>query len=263
MWRIYLRLFVRYWKMNVARESQYRANMISVFVVGIFEALLTIFPMLLIYSYTDSLRGWSAGEAIALTGLFRVGLGIYMMVAGNGLAQLSSDVEDGKLDLLLIRPVSAQFIITFRFFSLPQITNIAIGAAIFAIGLSRSDLHYTGSGWLQASLLFVCGLVLVTCAISAGSYLAFRTTTIEGLPWMLYDVMEMGRYPVSFYPFAARAFLTAIMPVAFVTTLPMQAIRDSDRWLVVFGALAFAALAVLALLWWWHNNVRHYSSASS
>lgn len=249
--------------MNFARETQYRANFFSVAIVGVFEALLTILPMLMLYSYTDSLRGWSAGESIALTGLFRLALALYMMFVGNGLSMLSEEVQEGKLDLLLIRPVSAQFMVTFRYTSLPQVVNALIGLLIFVIGLSRSDLHATALGWLQAVLLFGCGLVLVVCAISAGSYLAFRVTTIEGLPWVLYDVMEMGRYPISFYPFAARVFLTAVMPVAFVATLPMEAIRGGMGWTTVGIAIGFAALGVVALRWWWGNNVKHYASASS
>lgn len=259
----YFRLLRRFWAMNLARETHYRANFFSIVIVGVFEAIITLFPMFLLYSYTDSLRGWSAGETIALTGLFRMGLAIYMMVAGNGLAQLSEEINEGKLDLLLIRPVNTQFMITFRYVSLPQLSNVAIGALIFGIGLSRSPIQFSLIGWLQALILFACGLVLVTSAISAGSYLAFRTTTIEGLPWVLYDGMEMGRYPVSFYPFGARIVLTWIMPVAFITTVPIESMRGDRSWAGMVGAIAFTTAALVALRWWWNTNVKHYSSASS
>lgn len=259
----HFRILLRFWTMNIARETQYRANLISVFVVGILEAILTILPLLLLFSFTDSLRGWSMGESIALSGLFRMAFALYMMLAGNGVASLSEDIEEGKLDMLLVRPVSPQLVVTFRYFSLPQVNNLAIGVLLLVIGLAKSDLMFSLSGVTQAAALFLCGTVLIGCAISAGSYLAFRVTTVSDLPWLLHDIMDMGRYPITFYPKGVRFFLTAIMPVAFVTTFPIDALRGNTSWGIVVLAVMFSIVALLGLRWWWDDNVKRYSSAGS
>lgn len=80
---------------------------------------------------------------------------------------------------------------------------------------------------------------------------------------VLQDVAEMGRYPISFYPGAVRVFLTGVMPVAFVTTFPIDALRGSVGWEMCAIAVAFATFALMGLRWWWNNSVRHYASASS
>lgn len=138
-----------------------------------------------------------------------------------------------------------------------------IGLAVFAIGMSQSTLVLTANGVVQAIIVFASGVVLFSAAILAGSYIAFRATTIEGLPWMLQDIAEMGRYPISFYPAGVRVLLTGIMPMAFVTVMPMDALRGAIGWETSAMAVGFAGVALVGVRWWWNNSVRHYSSASS
>lgn len=249
--------------MAIARETQYRANFIALAVVGIVETIVTVLPMLLLFGFTDVLSGWTQSEAIALVGLYRIAISFYEMVAGNGVLKLSSDVNSGDLDLLLIRPVNAQFLVTFRYVSLFQIVNVMIGLLVFGIGISQSTVAFGWQSLLQTLMIYSSGLVLLGSIVSAGAYIAFRATTVEQLPWAVMDIAQMGQYPISFYPGPVRSVLTIIVPVAFVTTFPMDALRGSVGWGMCAIAVAFAGAALMGLRWWWNNSVRHYASASS
>lgn len=260
---MYFKLLRRYWQLAIARETQYRANFIALGVVGILETIVTILPMLLLFGFTDVLDGWTRGETIALVGMYRIAISLYELIAGNGVLKLSSDVNSGDLDMLLIRPVNTQFLITFRYVSLFQIVNVMIGLLVFAIGVSQSSLMFSWQSLLQTALIFASGLVLMAVIVSAGAYIAFRATTVEQLPWAVMDIAQMGQYPISFYPAPVRSVLTMIVPVAFVTTIPMDALRGSLGWGMCAVAIAFAIAAIVALRWWWSNSVRHYASASS
>lgn len=263
MFRIHLRMLGHFWRLCIARETHYRANFMALAMVAFVETLMTILPMLLVFSYADEVSGWSRAESIALVGLFRISLSLHELMASGGAYRLSMDIRRGDLDLILIRPVNAQFYVAFRYVSLPHLVNAIIGMTVFAIGLSQSDIRVSPGGIAQAAIIFVCGLVLFNAAILGGSYIAFRATTVDGLNWMLLDVAGMGRYPVSFYPVAVRVFLTGVMPVAFVTTFPINALRGAAGWEMCTIAVAFAAMALFGLRWWWNNSVRHYASASS
>lgn len=263
MIRVYLKMIAHFWRLCIARETHYRANFFALSIVAIVETAMTVLPMLLLYSFTGDVAGWSQAESIALVGLFRTALAIHELIASGGAYRLSYDIQHGDLDLILIRPVNAQFYTAFRFVSLPQLVNVLIGMLVFVVGMIQADIHPSGIGMMQAIIVFVCGLVLLNAAILGGSYIAFRATTVDGLNWMLQDVAGMGRYPISFYPRAVQIFLTGVMPVAFVTTFPINALRGSLGWGMVVIAITFATVANLALRWWWGNSVRHYASASS
>jgi ABC-2 type transport system permease protein len=81
---------------------------------------------------------------------------------------------------------------------------------------------------------------------------------------MIFSSMyEAGRWPVGFYPRWLRFMLTFLIPVAFATTVPAQALAGRLSLDKLAGAYALAAaLAVLSRIFW-RVGVRRYSSASS
>jgi ABC-2 type transport system permease protein len=60
-----------------------------------------------------------------------------------------------------------------------------------------------------------------------------------------------------------RAFFTFVVPVAFLTTVPAEAIlgRATGPWLLAGGAVAAGSLVVSR--WFWQFALRFYTSASS
>ena len=74
---------------------------------------------------------------------------------------------------------------------------------------------------------------------------------------------EAGRYPISVYRGAVRIFLTFIVPIAFITTIPAAALVDKldPAYAVYSVALALILFALGA--WFWRFALRSYSSASS
>lgn len=72
-----------------------------------------------------------------------------------------------------------------------------------------------------------------------------------------------ARFPVTAFPVPIRTFLTFVLPVAFVTTVPAQAMTDT-----LTPGLALASPLVAALLFtltrlFWRKAVASHTSASS
>jgi ABC-2 type transport system permease protein len=80
---------------------------------------------------------------------------------------------------------------------------------------------------------------------------------------VLRGFLEAGRYPMVAYPTAYRFFFTFVVPVAFLTTIPAEAMlgRSDVIWLLGAGVLAIALL--LAANLFWQFALRFYTSASS
>jgi ABC-2 type transport system permease protein len=83
------------------------------------------------------------------------------------------------------------------------------------------------------------------------------------LDTVLHWFLDTGRYPVSFFKGWVRLFFTFILPIAFASTFPAQALRgDVDVAMLLVGVV-LACLALLGSSRFWNYGVRHYSSASS
>jgi hypothetical protein len=123
--------------------------------------------------------------------------------------------------------------------------NVGIGeAAAFAAALAAGGV-----------IVYSFWLILAT--------LAFWFVRVENMLQFFSSMYEAGRWPVGFYPRWLRFMLTFLIPVAFATTVPAQALAGRLTWQTLAGAFALAAaLAILSRLFW-RVGVRRYSSASS
>jgi ABC-2 type transport system permease protein len=138
-----------------------------------------------------------------------------------------------------------------------------MGLALVAYAGHLAGLRWSAGNAALAALLCLCGLVaiyalrfmLVTCA--------FWLVNVKTLHDLLHPVFQVGQYPVGFFKGWVRVVLTFVVPVAFATTFPAQALLGTlDPRLVPLG-LILAATALFASHRFWHVAVRHYTSASS
>jgi ABC-2 type transport system permease protein len=103
-------------------------------------------------------------------------------------------------------------------------------------------------------LLYTIWFGIVTCSFWL---VQISTSTL------FYSLFETGRYPVTFFRGLVRAVLTFVVPVAFATTFPVDALLGrADLRLLLIGLL-LAAFGLIATHKFWNYAVRHYSSASS
>ena len=75
--------------------------------------------------------------------------------------------------------------------------------------------------------------------------------------------MEAGRYPMVAYPAVYRFLFTFIVPVAFLTTVPAQAMLNRSELTWIFGAAILAAILFGFSIIFWRFALRFYTSASS
>ncbi|MEO0708703.1 MAG: ABC-2 family transporter protein, partial [Cyanobacteria bacterium J06649_5] len=80
---------------------------------------------------------------------------------------------------------------------------------------------------------------------------------------VLRSLLEAGRFPVEGYPAVYRVFFTFIIPVAFLTTVPAQAMLGRSEPIWLLGSALLAAALFQASRAFWRFALRFYTSASS
>ncbi len=257
------RLWRACFALALVRETQFRVNILTTVVIGLVQIGIGLIPILLLYSFTSEVRGWSQADVIVLLGVQGTLSGLIGMFVIRNMWAMTDYVTKGELDLLLIRPVNAQFHVATRWIRPDQAFNVATGLIVAAVGVARGDASPGALDLVQATIVFLAGFVLMTCAWTALSYLAFWTDSVATVIMFFGDVLQAGRYPVTFFPVAVRVLFTALVPLAFATTFPAQAITGGVSWWLVAGSVAFAIVAVALLRLLWNRAIRRYSSASS
>jgi ABC-2 type transport system permease protein len=195
--------------------------------------------------------------------MFQVSMSILWLAVQANMSRMSGYIREGELDMILIRPVSAQFYVTLRWVKPAEVFMVLAGLAVTAIGLSQAGRSPDLTDLAQAAALLACGAVLLTCVWSAFVYLAFWFTSVEPIPMVVQDVMGAGRYPLAFYPAAVRVLLGFVFPVGFASTFPVEALAGRASWWLVPAGIVLSGVALWLLRAYWRYAVRFYSSASS
>lgn len=261
--RRHLRIWRRFLTQAIVRETHYRASIIATTLVGLFQLVIALVPVFLLYSFTDDINGWSRGDVIALGGIYQATVAMLWFGVEPNMGRLSDAIREGELDLILIRPVSGLFYVMLRWIKPAEIFMILAGLGVAVIGLAQGGSRPDATGVVQAGLLMACGLVLISCAWTAIVMTAFWFTSTSPAAMVVNDLIFTGRYPLAFYPTAIRLFLSFVFPVGFAATFPAEALTGRGSGNVVLAGVALSTLALLLLRAWWRFGVRFYSSASS
>jgi ABC-2 type transport system permease protein len=259
--RRYLRTLSLFWRTSVAAEMEYRSNFLLACLASLGNLVGSVFGLFLFYRGDYTFEGWAWEESILVLGVFTLLTGFTSTVLTPNLNRIVQQVEDGTLDFVLLKPMDSQLWVSLRQLSPWGAPDVAFGGALVLystvqLGLPAGTL-VLGALPLLAGLAILYGLWFFLASMSIWFVKVYNATEV------LRGLLDAGRFPMSAYPAAYRFFFTFIVPVAFLTTVPAEAVlgRGDLRWLG--GAALLAVGLLLASRFFWRVALRSYTSASS
>ena len=257
----YLRLWRRFFVAALMRQLEYRGHTLLMVLGELGEQAILLVTYLVIYRYADEVAGWTADEALLLLGVFWIYSGIWSGLIGCNLRLLAEQIQEGTLDQLLVRPVSAQFLVSCRLVEWWDLTRSVTGAIVLAYAGQRLGVVWS-PGAVGAALVFAAsGFALVYALRFTIAACTFWVVRVSELYSLLDSVNEVARFPVTYFQRPVRDVLTYVIPVAFVTTFPAQALLgEADLRLLPVG-VGLAVAALWASNRFWRYALRHYASA--
>jgi ABC-2 type transport system permease protein len=259
----YLRLLFVFFRVGVLGELAYRAN----FFVHLFESALELGTALaglaVVFSHTSTLGGWRPVEVVALVGVYFLVSGAIRMLIQPSMEQLVEAVHEGTLDFTLTKPEDAQVLASIQRVEVWSVTDVVLGFVVLVAALVR--LGTTVGLWEAVGFAVALGAggIIVYSFWLILATLSFWFVRVENMLEIFQSMYEAGRWPVSLYPRWLRFILTFLVPVAFATTVPAQALAGRLTWQTLAGALALAVLMLAVSRAFWRMGLRRYSGASS
>ncbi|MCC5602728.1 ABC transporter permease [Nostoc favosum] len=257
----YLKVLRLFWSAAIAAELEYRINFFIATLSSLGNLAGSLFGLFLFYRTGYTFSGWSWEAALVVLGIFTLLQGFSATFLASNLNRIVRHVQEGTLDFILLKPIRSQFWLSTHTLSpwgLPDIIfgSIIIGYAGKRLGVGIDD-YLLGVLPLLFSFVILYSLWFMLGAMSIWFVKIYNVTEV------LRGLLEAGRYPIAAYPTAYRFFFTFVMPVAFLTTVPAQALlgRSEISWLI--GAAILAVALFFASTWFWRFALRFYTSASS
>lgn len=247
-------------------EAQYRANLGLWIVAGVAYQGVGFAFVLVVIGRFGKLGGWPLGEIAFLSGMRLTAHAIFAVPFAE-LFGIDYIIRQGKFDRYLVRPVNPFVQVITGRLRLQTLGDVAGGVALLSVAATLVPIAWTPASvaYLIAALiggaLIEAALQTVVCA------LAFRMFSVASLRIFVDNILgTFGGYPLSILSTVTRFGLTFIVPLAFIAYFPATILLNHSSQLAVPTALAAVAPAVGAVLfavalWFWHDQIKHYTSS--
>ncbi|BFM39686.1 hypothetical protein OLK001_16120 [Synechocystis sp. LKSZ1] len=257
----YTKVLGLFWQTAIAAEMEYRLNFVLASFSSLANMVGSLFSLFLFYRTGYQFQGWSWEQALLVLGMFTLLQGTSASLFMPNLNRIVEYVEKGTLDFVLLKPISSQFWLSARILSPWGLPDLCLGSCLIFYAADR--LHLSPWNGLAGLGLLLVGIVMLYSLWFMLGATSIWFVKIYNVTEVLRGLLEAGRYPVVAYPAIYRFFFTFIVPIAFLTTIPSQAMLGRVALTWVWGALG----AALFLLWFshrfWQFALRFYTSASS
>lgn len=257
----YLLVLKLFWSTAIAAELEYRFNFAIASLSSLGNLLGSLFGLFLFYRTGYTFEGWSWEQALIILGMFTLLQGVSATWLVPNLNRIVAQVQQGTLDFVLLKPISSQFWLSGRTISPWGMPDLMFGGILIIyaggrLGLSLGNYLFSAIP-LMFGIITLYSLWFILGATSIWFVKIFNVTEV------LRGLLEAGRFPMVAYPATYRFFFTFVVPVAFLTTVPAEALlgRSEAVWVVGAGGLALGLLLASAIFW--RFALRFYTSASS
>lgn len=257
----YLRVLSLFWRTAIAAELEYRLNFLLSALTSLGNFCGSLFSLSLFYRNDYTFAGWSWEQALIVLGIFTLLQGVSGTFLIRNLNRIVDQVQEGTLDFVLLKPISSQFWLSTRIISLWGLPDLVFGGAI--IFYAGNKLGLTLTNYLTSIIPLLLGITTLYSLWFMLGATSIWFVKIYNVTEVLRGLLEAGRFPIIAYPVAYRFFFTFIVPVAFLTTVPAEAMlgRVEIPWLL--GAVGLGVGLFLAASAFWRLALRYYTSASS
>ena len=257
----YVLVLKLFWSTAIAAELEYRLNFVIATLSSLGNLIGSLFGLFIFYRTGYTFESWNWEQALIVVGVFTLLQGFSATVLVPNLNRIVQHVQQGTLDFVLLKPISSQFWLSTRMISPWGLPDLIFGSVLIAYAGGRLGLAI--NNYLFSVIPLACGLINLYSLWFMLGATSIWFVKIYNVTEVLRGLLEAGRFPMVAYPATYRFFFTFVVPVAFLTTVPAEAMlgRSEGVWVVGAGALALGLLLASAIFW--RFALRFYTSASS
>lgn len=262
LWKL-LRVEWALFKISAINDLQMRLNLFMQFLNDSLWYAVQIILFESIYMHVDQLGGWTLAETRVFLGMLFLVDGLQMVLFAYNFDFFSDKVARGELDLLLLKPVSAQQLFTSQRMQCGYLLNVLLALTWLLWSLTSLP---GGFPWNRAWMLLL--------VVPAASSIFYSMRLIFNLPALLFThagylqdfyfyLFRLGQRPDRLYGPGLRYLILMVVPVAMIASVPTRVLVDPFDAKLLVGLIAAAAISLFLANRLWHLGLRRYTSASS
>lgn len=249
--------------MNISRLLIYRSNFINNLVSSLVWAVFAFITIILLTGKTQTIGGWSRSELMLLTAMYSILIGLFHTFLTRNFERMPIVINKGLLDVVLLAPVDAQFVLTTRLMNFTSLIRVVAGIVFVAFMMVSGHIPTNVAGIFGALVLLLVGLLLLYTIWFLVLIFVIYNPQLSNLVDLMFTVSSFGKYPRSMFGVLPREFFLVVLPLTFVSIPSVQMLLGRMSAEEYFGLFGYCVVLFALTRTAWLYSLRHYTSASS
>lgn len=204
---------------GLKETATYRMNFILSSIITLVSNISFPLISILIYNSGASFSGWTIWEVLLLQSIFTMAIGVSTMLFQNILWITMRNVQDGTLEIFLLKPISCLGFIFSCAFSVDGFVVVLGGLTLFIVSIIKTG-GATLLQFIAFFVLFIAGLLVMSGISLFMSAISFKWIANSRIPEIFESMEQFGKYPQTIFPKAITAFTSFVFPVAMIGFFP-------------------------------------------
>ena len=259
----YLRLYFVLAKLSIMSVVIYRTNSLFMVITPLVWIATVVVFISIILGDGGSIGGWNYWEMISLLGIHElIFLGSWFLFIGN-LNRFIREINLGKFDRILLRPVNHRFLVSFNSVDLTTIAGILNAFLMFFFSLAKLKVDISLEKWLLFLISFFSAYLILYFIYFLVCSLSLFFINAETFADWLIEATDFDRYPAEIYSNLFRFFLLFFLPILFFAYVPTAILLNKLPGYFAILGLMMVAWFYLISTFIWRSGLKRYQSASS
>lgn len=236
-----INFFAAYVKTNMQSAMEYRMNFIVQTVGMIVNDLAWLIFWLIFFAKFPAINGWGFNDVVMMLSIVTMSYGIMTFFFGN-FRWMADIIIKGSLDYYLALPKSPLLHMLISRSNFSGAGDFLFGLAIFIFAVPLNIQFVLLFSVLMAMSL----LIFLHFAIIIGSLTFFIGGTGKTQDTLLFSIQTFSSYPFSSFEGVLKILLLTIIPVGFISGIPVEIMKSFSPLLMLYMVVATIAIVIVA-----------------
>ncbi len=258
----YVRLYFWYLRANWLSLWAYPVPFVLMNLAGIVYAFGSVAAVWVLFSQIHAIGDWTLPEIILIYGLSIFSRSLFHLFWID-LMNLPAMIRTGDIDRILVRPLNPLYQVIAGYLDNDDWGELLTAAILVWVALGALGRR-TALNLLWCVFSAMSGSIIFASIHMVCNATAFFTVQIGGMQSLAWTMDEFSRYPADIYGRTVRAIVSWVVPVAFASFYPAQAIigEGSLKRLALLVPLVSAATFSIAY-WYWGKAMDRYQGVGN
>ena len=241
----------------------HRGNFLTWAIVHTTSFISMIVLFKIIYLGTSQIHGWSQYQAMLVLGVGTLVTGIGSLTFFPFMYNFGQDVQNGDLDLKLLKPLDVLFQSAFCWVDVEDIIVAPNAILLIVYSLWKLSPQNIIINLILFLILLLSSLMILFSVLTLIQSLTLKFIRVDYVAGFFWSLVNITKYPAKAITNIGKAGLILLVPVAVISSVPAEVLFGRFDWLWIFGSVISAIVMFFLSRWVFYKSLKSYSSASS